>query len=325
MPTDETPAPETPAAPETPPPPYLRFGGEITPDSVQHPDETSPRGRSDMMVALVERDGSRRIAGHLWLDAHAPSWQRAKARALASGHIGIHWGPMNSPVYLSLWRNGSYLPYPPADGIPIPTVDTPVNQVPYSLPFLKHTCTFAHEIDQHYADHTLQMRQETSYEMLPDTRHDTESNLRNQIALRVGRGLVGHNFDQALRLHNMPRQGSPDELRHDWTTQLPAVRADVEEMCFDTCAHAYWLRQFMLRLDIVPWANALAEVLTAPAGGGTYMRLPKIDKTGAKWTPSADSVATFAGTAPLNWWKRQMVNFGKAVDYYDDHFGQRPA
>ena len=68
------------------------------------------------------------------------------------------------------------------------------------------------------------------------------------------------------------------------------------------------------------------EVITKTAGGRTftYMRCPKIDKSGAKWIPAEGNVATSSGNAPLNWWKRQMENWGKAVDYYDDHYATRP-
>lgn len=102
---------------------------------------------------------------------------------------------------------------------------------------------------------------------------------------------------------------------------MPGVLEDVEALCL-ICDHTHWLRQFLYRHDMLPWVNALNEVHTVP-NIGTYMRVPKIDKSTTPWQPSTENITTISGNAPLNWWKRQMVNYGKAVDYYDDNYAQR--
>ena len=201
----------------------------------------------------------------------------------------------------------------------------PVNQMPDALTWLRHTTTFAHEIDSLYADHTHQLRQGESYRTLPDMPHNDESNMRNQNALQFGRGACGYVFDKVLLYSKLPpEQGGSGVLARDWKMQRAGVLEDVEELCL-TCNHAHWLRQFIIKHDMITWRAALDELLVREADDRTfrYMRCPKIDKSSVPWQPASASITTFAGNAPLNWWKRQMVNYGLAVDYYDEHFSRR--
>ena len=235
-----------------------------------------------------------------------------------------------------------FLPYPPADGIAIPPQPEPVNQVAYlqGYPYrpgdrgtkvthipgwMRHTATFAHEIDTLYADHSHQLRQGDSYRTLPDMPHTDESNLRNQNGLQYGRGACGYVYDK-LDLWSKLRgeDGGSGSIATDWRMQMPGVLEDVEALCL-VCPHAYWLRQFINKHDHIRWRAALDELLVRTAGGREfrYMRCPKIDKSTEKWLPATGNITTFAGNAPLNWWKRQMTNWGRAVDYYDDHYAAR--
>ena len=201
----------------------------------------------------------------------------------------------------------------------------PVNQVPDFLTWVRHATTFAHEIDSYYADHTHQLRQRESYRTLPDMPHTDESNMRNQNALQLGRGACGYVFDKVLLYSKLPQDGGGSGvLATDWKMQRGGVLEDVEALCL-TCPHPYWLRQFIVKHDVARWRTALDELLVRTAGGRTfsYMRCPKIDRSTEIWLPSTASITTFSGNAPLNWWKTQMVNWGKAVDYYDAHFARR--
>ena len=157
--------------------------------------------------------------------------------------------------------------------------------------------------------------------------HNDESNIRNQNGLQYGRGACGYVFDK-LDLWSKLRgeDGGSGSIATDWRMQMPGVLEDVEALCL-VCPHPYWLRQFIIKHDHIRWRAALDELLVRTAGGRDfrYMRCPKIDKTGAKWLPAEGNITTFAGNAPLNWWKRQMVNWGRAVDYYDEHYAARDA
>ena len=56
----------------------------------------------------------------------------------------IFWGDIAADeARLTL---GEYLPYPPADGVPVASNPDPVNQIPHQRDFLNHCCTFAHEL-----------------------------------------------------------------------------------------------------------------------------------------------------------------------------------
>ena len=92
-----------------------------------------------------------------------------------------------------------------------------------------------------------------------------------------------------------------------------------------TCDHAFWLRQFLHKHDPLPWINSVDAATTHPVSKQQYYRVPMIDKTDPTlWVPHATkNITTIAGNAPVNWWKRQMVNFGKAVDYFDEHYSRR--
>ena len=330
---------------ETPTPPMevpLTLGDEIMPNSVM------PEGVVSATIVFLDADGSRRV---LRLGAYSNHLLRQNMeRFLANKHIEIpiYWGSgriegIRSPLFRG--RNYDFLPYPPADGVPIPSQVEPVNPVPiihgyhkkvdrrqngkivYVKGWFEHTSTFAHEIDQLYADHTHQMRQPDSYKTLPDMPHDTESNMRNQNALQVGRGMCGYAFQQTEDFARLPIDGGgTGNVATDWKLHYPKVLEDIQELCV-FCEHAFFLRQFLIKHDVVAWRNALDEVLVKRAGDQElrYMRCPKVDKTSEPWMPSTDNFATFSGNAPLRWWKNNMVKWGEAVDYYDAHYGQRPS
>lgn len=317
----------------------LQLGDVITEDSGYSIDR--PVG----IAVYLDKDGSRRITNALRL--RPANFLNVRASLATKGHPVVFWGLADGPSsVMSALRGGlnyEFLPYPPADGVAIPSQIEPVNQIPYlqgytSRPggsgtrklvhhkgWMRHVATFAHEIDTLYADHTHQLRQEESYRTLPDMPHTDESNIRNQNGLQYGRGTCGHNFEQ-LDLWSKLRgeDGGSGSIATDWKMRMIGVREDVEELCL-MCPHPYFLRQFINLHDHLAWRRALDELLVKTAGGREfrYMRCPKIDKTGDKWQPAEGSITTFAGNAPLNWWKRQMVNWGKAVDYYDAHYAAR--
>ena len=219
------------------------------------------------------------------------------------------------------WTTGHYVGYDGSRQL------EPVNQIPDVEKWMRHTTTFAHEIDTLYADHTHQLRQRESYRTLPDMPHNDESNMRNQNGLQYGRGACGYVFDKILLYSKLPHdQGGSGVLARDWRMQRAGVLEDVEALCL-TCDHAHWLRQFIVKHDMATWRAALDELIVVTRDERTfsYMRCPKIDRSSIPWQPAAGNIATFSGNAPLNWWKRHMVNWGLAVDYYDDHYGRREA
>ena len=194
---------------------------------------------------------------------------------------------------------------------------TPVNQYPYTRVWLKHAATFAHEIDTLFSENSIIYRRESNFQMIPGSAvRDSGVNLRNQNALQYGRAICGFAFSRAKELHDV------DPTSERALSHVPLVQPYVEAICL-VCNHAHWLRQFLFKHDVIPWRNALDEVLTRPNSGGRYKRVPLIDKTSEPWQPSTENFTTFTGSNLNRWYEQQMINFGKAVDYYDDNYGTR--
>lgn len=241
-------------------------------------------------------------------------------RHLANGRLIIacyfthpSWDSISAGVYRSN-NAGKYLGYDFSYNV------DPVNQIPKYWEWMRHICTFAHEIDTSWSDHSVILRKRENYNMIPGSAiRDTGVNLRNQTGLRYGRAICGFAFDRVSFWSKL------DPLQQLWRTLQPEIQEEVEALC-TTCTHPYWLRQFIHKHDIVPWANAFDVDVVHPVSKQKYRRVPKIDKSGELWVPHAtDNITTIAGNAPQNWWKTQMENYGKAVDFYDEHFGSRTA
>ena len=240
-------------------------------------------------------------------------------------HFGrmIYWGPYSESIYQATkWssiRTPRYLPYPPADGIAIGKSVEPVNQVPKFREWMRHITTFAHEIDMLWPEHSIMLREADNYNLIPGSSvRTTLHNLRNQFTLRYGRGICGYGYQRVTEWADL----DPTEER--WKTQQAGVQEDVEALCL-TCDHAFWLRQFLHRHDPLPWINSVDSATTHPTSGQQYYRVPKVDRTNPKlWIPHAtENITTVAGNAPVRWWKNQMINFGKAVDYFDENYASR--
>ena len=160
-------------------PTTLSLGDTLTETSVL------PEGVSGGYIVFLDPDGSRRILSH-YGQALVPIGGE-RTNILARDGPSVYWGPSSGsqvPAGLSSAiaqaKGYHFLPYPPADGIAILPTPEPVNQIAYleGYPYRpggrgttvtkkpgwrRHTCTFAHEIDTLYADHTHQLRQEDSY------------------------------------------------------------------------------------------------------------------------------------------------------------------
>ena len=298
----------------------LTYGDVITAD-FEDPDTTE----RSALVLYCDKNGSRRVIANSGL-ARTMSMERilsiiAHARATRNRQDLVNSVPIfvQQSEVRPWWTTGHYVGYDGSRQL------EPVNQIPDVEKWMRHTTTFAHEIDTLYADHTHQLRQRESYRTLPDMPHNDESNMRNQNGLQYGRGACGYVFDKILLYSKLPHdQGGSGVLATDWRMQRAGVLEDVEALCL-TCDHAHWLRQFIVKHDMAAWRAALDEltVVTRDERTFSYMRCPKIDRSSIPWQPAAGNIATFSGNAPLNWWKRHMVNWGLAVDYYDDHYGRR--
>ena len=270
------------------------------------------------IAVVLDDDGSRRIEDiqYIYSDPH----HIVILNRLPNKHI-VYWGPSSTDVATAVYRarKTGYLPYPPADGILIGPSTEPVNQVPKFLEWMKHISTFAHEIDMLWPEHSIMLREADNYNLIPGSSvRTTLHNLRNQFTLRYGRGICGYAFDRVDLWSKL------DPLQELWKTQKAGVLEDVEALCL-TCNHAFWLRQFLHKHDPLPWINSVDAAVTHPTSHQQYYRVPMIDKTNPElWVPHATkNITTIAGNAPVRWWKNQMINFGKAVDYFDDHFASR--
>ena len=241
---------ETPATPV-----YTREGELIQRDSVAPPEEADlpcallvlvpggsreilfcTRGPGQTVSALAPGVPNPRNpdSGYIAYRRH-PSWQ------------GFSWAYRDNGGRPS----GKFFGYGPDFALH----DAPVNQVPYLQGYdttvgtgrnavtthhpgwMRHTATFAHEIDTLYADHTHQLRQPDSFKTLPDMPHNDASNLKNQNGLQYGRGICGYNFLQltewaALR----PEDGGTGRIATDWRMRMRSVQEDIEALCL-ACPH----------------------------------------------------------------------------------------
>ena len=82
----------------------------------------------------------------------------------------------------------------------------PVNQVPYNREFLKHCCTFAHEVLSDFHPHAPRLREVDSWNVAPDIELDVATIEKNRVGMRYYRGVLGYYYDRLVRFGVIPRQ-----------------------------------------------------------------------------------------------------------------------
>ena len=238
--------------------------------------------------------------------------------------ILVHWGLVTVQGIRTV--AGQYLPYPPADGIPITNSPDPTNQVPHLREFLKHCCTFAHEVLSAHEPHAPRLRHVDSWNLAPDIALDVDSIEKNRIGMRYYRGVLGYYFDQLDKFEAMP--GDADrrgQFEEDWRVELPILQALDRYVCGECQDEAGGsrLRDFIHYCNVSEWDSALTVVERLAIGNTIQYRarLPKINRSNPDdlRPHTSQHVRTWVTNVPSvdSGWRSMMRDFDAAVKRYD--------
>ena len=255
-----------------------------------------------------------------------PGWNVTLDNPPADDAVLIFWGDIDAPPTGVGLLTGQYLPYPPLDGIAVRSVLDPVNQVPALREFLKHCCTFAHEVLTDFHPDAPRLRHVDSWNVPPDLDLDVDSIERNRVGMRYYRGVLGYYFDQLARFEAMPgdtlRLGQFDE---NWRDELPVMQALDRYVCGECQDEAGGsrLRDFIHYCNVSEWDNALTAVEQLTIGSSIQYRarLPKIDRSNPDdlRPHTRQNVRDWVTNVPSvdSGWRSMMRDFNAAVKRYD--------
>ena len=203
----------------------------------------------------------------------------------------------------------------------------PVNQVLALREFLKHCCTFAHELLTDFHPAAPRLRSVDAWNLAPDIVLDVASIEKNRVGMRYYRGVIGYFFDQLSRFEAMP--GNADDLgpfEQDWRVELPVMQALDRYVCGECQDEAGGsrLRDFIHYCNVADWDTALATPRSKLDVGVSVQyraRLPKIDRSNLDdLRPHRNqNVRTWVTNVPSveNGWRSMMRDFDAAVKRYD--------
>ena len=156
--------------------------------------------------------------------------------------------------------------------------------MPYLREFLKHSCTFGHEILSDHQPHAPRLRDTDSWNVAPDISLDVPSIEQNRVGMRYYRGVIGYYFRQLDRFEAMP--GNADvrgQFEEDWRVELPILQALDRYVCGECQDEAGGsrLRDFIHYCNVAEWDAALTAVEQITTGSAVQYRarLPKIDRS----------------------------------------------
>ena len=285
------------------------LGTVLDPAEPWNPDDTV-----DVRVAVVDRDGSRRIMGNH--HAGAVGWPDGFLSYATPGGIFILWGPVRGvPIDDGDLRTGRYLPYPPADGIPIPAVLDPVNPIPYLLEWDAHVTRGAHGFDLAPASSAWQAADAAA----------------KAVCTKLVHGLVGVAWwkielwrptDPTVLIPAawpaatfVDLDGETKPVEWLWQNGLEDVRSYVDAVC-DLCANAETYARWLVRN-----VNAAAYSLTLNAA-----QLHTPDRSGQEWVPGTLVREKTKSSQPVSaWHDGWKLQFDSARDYYDAVIAHREA
>ena len=222
---------------------------------------------------------------------------------------------------------GRYLPYPPLDGVAIHAALEPVNQVPHLREFLKHSCTFAHEILTAHSPHAPRLRTIDSWNIAPDITLDVDSINQNRVGMRYYRGVIGYFYDKTTRFGALPGDTSRlSQFEGNWRDELPEMEALDKYVCGECRDESGGsrLRDFIHHCNVAEWDTALDTMEQLSVGVSVQYRgrVPKIDRS------DPDNLRPYATRKNVrDWisnnnsvesgWRSMMRDFHEAVKRYD--------
>ena len=258
------------------------------------PDVELPAGAETFAVVHLVPDGSRKIR---YVSAmHGNSWAGGnKPYILSIGLPAVTWADTSVVPEPSL-RPGQYLPYPPTDGIGIPSTPDPVNQIPYLAEWWPHIGRAAHGFDTIFNSRRLMSMDDAAREVLR----------------KVIQGLIGVARFRVAVFAGM------DPLGPLWRTTLPWVETTVQAVCND-CATATAVRHFGSNINVARFSAELAN-------GKIY----GADKTVNPWVPgtlirSLNEDDAQAEESLTSFFSSLEADYEKALDWYDTHIAHLEA
>ena len=257
------------------------------------PDVTLLDGNESWICVHLSPDGSRRILSR-W-GCSGSGWAgHMKPLILAKGLPAVTWSS-SSVVTFGEIKVGEYLPYPPADGIGIPSTPDPVNQIPYLAEWWPHVGRAAHGFDTIFHARSMLALNETTREVLRKT----------------VQGLIGEAKFRIATFAAIDPLGT-------WRAGIPWVEVAIQTVC-DDCSSATAVRQIGRNINV---ARFSAELDNGKIYGA--------DKTVKPWVPgtlvttlsqepphSEQSLASFFGGLE--------AQYEQVLDWYDTHIAHLEA
>ena len=191
------------------------------------PDITLPAGDDNWYCVHLSSDGSRKILSKWGCSGN--SWvSHMKPLILARGLPAVSW-PL-SPVV------GEYLPYPPDDGIGIPSTPEPVNATEFFLSVRENLSQFAQDVfEQFHHQHSHFDSQRRHFD--EDTSINPDALARNREFLEAMRMKIGVHWRQ---LHEIPKiDPANNDLTVVWKALAETVKGLHDRLCA-TCGVRAW-------------------------------------------------------------------------------------
>ena len=251
------------------------------------PDVELPAGIEFYSIVHLVDDGSREI--RYVSSVNGSGWAGGSRRyVLEQGLPAVTWADVSVLSETSL-RPGQYLPYPPDDGIGIPSTPDPVNQIPYLAEWWPHVGRAAHGFDTIFHARSMLALDDATREVIRKT----------------VQGLIGEAKFRITTFAAIDPLGT-------WKAGIPWVEVAIQTVC-DDCSSATAVRQIGRNINVARFSAELAN-------GKIY----GADKTVKPWVPgtlvrnlnqedvqSESSLASFFSSLE--------AQYEQALDWYDTH------
>ena len=148
-------------------------------------DDGTITGGKDHQLARIEV-ASRRIVDSTVIGGNG-SLTDAVRNYTPPDQAWIYWGETLHGINV---RYGRYLPYPPLNGVPIPTLEEPVNPYGIGPKWLNILSRFAHDLLE-FNPHSNHLRDTGTHQTGHSPPNDAATQLANKVTYQLGRAVVG--------------------------------------------------------------------------------------------------------------------------------------
>ena len=255
-------------------------------------DAVFPPGLEYFSVVHLASDGSREI--RYVSSVSGDDWGRGSRGILRHGLPAVTWAA-DSVLSGTTLRRGQYLPYPPDDGIGIPSTPDPVNQIPYLAEWWPHVGRAAHGFDTIFHARSMLALNETTREVLRKT----------------VQGLIGEARFRITTFAAIDPLGT-------WRAGIPWVEVAIQTVC-DDCSSATAVRQIGRNINVARFAAELAN-------GKIY----GADKTVKPWVPgtlvrSLNQEDAQSESSLASFFSSLEAQYEQVLDWYDTHIAHLEA